>query len=105
MGRTLFESHSSSVFLNELLKSESRIDLFRTTPVRLVAVQYLSGPGLDLLDLLELLDLDLPRAHALFFDRGASAPESPGSSAAAVATGSTRHTTSATSATLPLALP
>ena len=51
-----------SVFLHVLLKSESRIDIFRTTPVRLVAVQYLSGPGLELLDLLELQDLDLPRA-------------------------------------------
>ena len=78
MGRFLFESHSSSVFLHVLLKSESRIDLFRLTLVRLVPVQYLPGLGRELLDLLELLDLDLPRALALVFDWRDRAPDSPG---------------------------
>ncbi len=99
----LFVSLSSSVFLHVLLKSEWRIDLFRSTPVRLVPVQYLPGPGLELLDLLDLLDVDLPRTLALIFERGDRAPDSPGRAAAA-ATSSTRSTTSTISTTLPLAL-
>ncbi len=86
-----------------LLKSEWRIDLFRLTPVRFVPVQYLLGLGLELVDLLELLDLDLPRALALVFDRRDRAPDSLGRTVAA-ATSSTRSTTSTTSTTLPLAL-
>ena len=79
----LFESHSRSEFPHVLLKSESRNALFRLIPVRLVPVQYLPGLGLELLDLLELLDPDLPRALALVFDRGDRPPDSPGRSAAA----------------------
>ncbi len=99
----LFVSLSSSVFLHVLLKSEWRIDLFRSTPVRLVPVQYLLSLGLELLDLLDLLDLDLPRALALVFDWRDRAPDSPGRAAAAAAS-STRSTTSTISTTLPLAL-
>ncbi len=103
LGRFLFESHSSSVFLNVVLKSEWRIDLFRLTPIRLVPVQYLRGLGLELLDVLDLLDLDLPRMLALVFDWCDRAPDSLGRAAAA-ASSSTRSTTSTTSTTLPLAL-
>ena len=97
----LFVSLSSSVFLHVLLKSEWRIHLFRLIPVRLVPVQYLPGPGLELLDPLDLLDLD--HALALVFDWRDRAPDSPGRAAAA-ATSSTRSTTSTISTTLPLAL-
>ena len=97
----LFVSLSSSVFLHVLLKSEWRIDLFRSTPVRLVPVQYLPGPGLELLDPLVFLDLD--HALALVFDWRDRAPDSPGRAAAA-ATSSTRSTTSTISTTSPLAL-
>ena len=79
----LFESHSRSEFPHVLLKSESHNALFRLFPFRLVPVQYLPGLGLELLDLLELLVPDLPRALALVFDRGDRAPDSPGRAAAA----------------------
>ena len=96
----LFVSLSSSVFLHVLLKSEWRIHLFRSTPVRLVPVQYLPGLGLELLDPLNLLDLD--HAVALVFDWRDRAPDSPGRAAAAAT--STRSTTSTISTTLPLAV-
>ena len=86
-----------------LMKSESSIDLFRLTPVRFVPVQNLLGLGLELLDLLELMNLDLRRAPALVFDWCDRAPDSPGRAAAA-ATSSTRSISSTTNATLPLAL-